>query len=199
MKSELDRTRAARQAAEAALVRVVHHYGARPEFVVLGELAGLLRSELDFERRMIRVRCNYNFKLKKDLGRTKNRQIQSIPMNDAVYAVLKEHRLKSPGAEIFPKELLSDAAHRLPSLCQKVDIKPLRFHDLRHTFASCLAMAGVDLRTIQELMRHKSIQMTMRYAHLHPEHLKGKTDVLCGTISAQSIKKSSAAETAKLM
>ena len=38
MKSELDRTRAARRAAEAALVRVVHHYGARPEFVVLGGL-----------------------------------------------------------------------------------------------------------------------------------------------------------------
>ena len=48
-------------------------------------------------------------------------------------------------------------------------------------------------------MRHKSIQMTMSYAHLHPEHIKGKTDVLCGTILAQSIKKSSEAFTSELM
>ena len=41
---------------------------------------------------------------------------------------------------------------------------------LRHTFASRLAMAGVDLRTLAELMGHKTIQMTMRYAHLAPAH-----------------------------
>jgi hypothetical protein len=41
---------------------------------------------------------------------------------------------------------------------------------LRHTFASRLVMAGVDIRTVAELMGHKTIQMTMRYAHLAPEH-----------------------------
>jgi integrase len=176
------------------VVIVACHTGLR-----LGELGGLLRSELDFDRRMIRVRLNYSFKLKKELGKTKNRQIKEIPMNEAVYKVLKEHRLKSPTAEIFPKALLSNATHRFKSLCRKVDVKPLRFHDLRHTFASCLAMAGMDLRTIQELMRHKSIQMTMRYAHLHPEHLKGKTDVLCCTIPAQLTKKSPEAVTPGLI
>lgn len=46
-----------------------------------------------------------------------------------------------------------------------------RFHDLRHTFASYMAMQGEPIKTIQELMRHKSIASTLVYAHLSPDHL----------------------------
>jgi site-specific recombinase XerD len=52
-------------------------------------------------------------------------------------------------------------------------------HDLRHTFASRLVMAGVDIRTVQELMGHKSISMIMRYAHLSPQHRTGALEKLC--------------------
>ena len=50
-----------------------------------GELGGLKRSEMDFSRRMIRVRLNYNFKLQKLMTYTKNREIKEIPMNDVVF------------------------------------------------------------------------------------------------------------------
>ena len=44
------------------------------------------------------------------------------------------------------------------------------FYDLRHTFASRLVMAGVDFPTVQELMAHKDIMMTLRYTHFSSDH-----------------------------
>ena len=49
-------------------------------------------------------------------------------------------------------------------------IEDFRFHDLRHTFASPLVMSGVDIRTIQKLLGHASLTMTMRYSYLAPVH-----------------------------
>jgi integrase len=49
-------------------------------------------------------------------------------------------------------------------------IEGFHWHDLRHTFASRLVMAGVNLRGVQEALGHKSIAMTVRYSHLLPEY-----------------------------
>jgi len=57
----------------------------------------------------------------------------------------------------------------VPAL-ERTGIEDFHWHDLRHTFANRLVMAGVDLRTVQEVMGHKTITMTLRYAHLSETH-----------------------------
>lgn len=62
--------------------------------------------------------------------------------------------------------------------CRKAGILDFTWHCLRRTFASRLVMAGVPLRTVQELMGHKTIQMTIRYSHLSPGHMQEAVDKL---------------------
>ncbi|MEE8483247.1 MAG: tyrosine-type recombinase/integrase, partial [Nitrospinota bacterium] len=64
-------------------------------------------------------------------------------------------------------------------------IKDFRFHDLRHTFASHLVMAGVDITTIKELLGHKTISMTLRYAHLAPGHKRDAVEKLEGAFNGK--------------
>src|SRR5439155_24310829 len=61
----------------------------------------------------------------------------------------------------------------------------VNFHTLRHTFASWAVMRGVSLKELQELLGHSSLAMTMRYAHLAPEHLRAAVSRLEGLTNAQ--------------
>jgi integrase len=58
------------------------------------------------------------------------------------------------------------------------------WHDLRHTFASRCIMAGVDLRTLQQLLGHKTLQMVVRYTHLSQSHELAAVERLCETKEA---------------
>ncbi len=100
-----------------------------------------------------------------------------VPINDELRAILQALPSRLRSEWVFPsatgKTPLNpkNFDHRCfqPAL-KRAKISDFHWHDLRHTFASHLAMAGVDLRTVQELMGHQSIAMTQRYAHLSPEH-----------------------------
>lgn len=112
------------------------------------------------------------------LPRSKTEAPRTVALNDTALRVLRSmpRRLKCPW--VFPNETGKNHvdAHNfinrvfVPAV-RKAKITDFRWHDLRHTFASRLAMRGVELRTIGELMGHKTIQMTMRYAHLAPGYL----------------------------
>jgi integrase len=109
------------------------------------------------------------------LTETKNNDIRYIPLNDAalsalelardvaddsgyVFKAAKTSRDYSQGGKWFDRALV------------KAGITDFTWHCLRHTFASRLVMAGVDLRTVQQLTGHRSIQLTVRYSHLAPAH-----------------------------
>lgn len=164
------------------LVLVACHTGLR-----LGELAGLRWSDLDLARRKLRVVRGYDFKGREFTETTKGKKSADLPLNQVALDAFDRIGKWSHGSEVFPIRLFNSPCCYLKSLCEMTETQVIRFHDLRHTFASCLAMAGVDLMVIQKLMRHRSYQTTLVYAHLHPDHLVGATEILCsGTQTAHT-------------
>lgn len=130
------------------------------------------------------------------IPRAKHGEKRHIPMNPRVKEILRAmpSRMKSPW--VYPAKPVeekrgrraSEEAEHLtywsirPAFDRAVKVAGMgdfHWHDLRHSFASRLIMKGVDLRTVQELMGHKTILMTQRYAHLAPSHLQAAVDLLC--------------------
>lgn len=90
-------------------------------------------------------------------------------MNSVVRTILVERRALHPDVEhVFggkADKALTDIKHGFVTAVRRAKIVDFRFHDLRHTAATRMAEAGVDIRTIAEFLGHATIQMTMRYAH----------------------------------
>ncbi|MFC1833237.1 tyrosine-type recombinase/integrase [Thermodesulfobacteriota bacterium] len=139
-----------------------------------GEILRLQWQDVDFKRGKINV-------VSRDGGHTKNYESRSIPMNGSLRGALKKHprHLHSPYVFCNAKgEPFKDVDTSFANALKKSGVPHFRFHDLRHTFASWLVMGGVDIRTVQELLGHKDLRMTMRYAHLAPDHMRKAVEVL---------------------
>jgi integrase len=128
------------------------------------ELLSLSWQDVDFRRGVVTVRAGY----------AKNGEGRSVPLNDTLTMVLKSAKVSKINEEkVFcnqrgqPYRSFRTAFERA---VKQAGIADFTFHDLRHTFASRLVMAGVDLPTVKELMGHKHITMTLRYAHLSSDH-----------------------------
>lgn len=104
-------------------------------------------------------------------------------MNDTVAAVLQTLPRHLGSDFLFPGANGNMMAMAFKRACKRAGIADFHLHDLRHTFGSYLAMEGFNLRTIQQLLGHKDLRMTMRYAHLSAEHLQqavNRLDVVMG-------------------
>lgn len=101
---------------------------------------------------------------------SKNGQRREIPINASVDDVLSGLvRPINDSARVFADV---EVRHNFERACKRAGIYNFRFHDLRHAAASFMAMAGVDLMAIKQILGHKTIQMTARYSHLSPGHLR---------------------------
>lgn len=127
------------------------------------------------------------------LDKTKNSNRREIPINDTLRRTLQgiTRRLDVPYV-FFNRETgkpYKEIKHGFKSACRRAKIHDFHFHDLRHTFASHLIMAGVDITTVSRLLGHKSLTMTLRYSHLAPSHLVKAVSILDGVFTGKSIKK----------
>lgn len=160
-----------------------------------GELAGLHWADINFDRRLITVQRSFD-------GPTKADDVRYVPILDPILPVLREWRLLHPGTLVFTNRdggmfgpsarVFQEVLHRVleradfPRLKRKGRTdRYITFHDLRHTFASHWVMRGGDLFKLQKILGHKTVDMTMRYAHLTPDAFTGDFDRLGTTVPGQ--------------
>ncbi len=125
------------------------------------------------------------------LDKTKNRTRREIPINKTLKALLQNLLNNRPrryveknGAKdlMITEYVFADpetfkpygsVKHSFTSAVKDAGLKDFHFHDLRHTFASLAMMSGkIDIATLSKILGHKSLKMTMKYAHLAPAHLQ---------------------------
>jgi len=139
-------------------VLVLLHTGLRKS-----EFLGLRWRDVDFKAGVLTI------------PRSKNGERRHVPMTSSVRAILARRPRSLDGAAlVFPNSVGGHdrrwAEKTFPEAARAARIDNFRLHDTRHTFASRLAMEGVDLLTIKELGGWRSLSMVSRYAHLSPSH-----------------------------
>jgi integrase len=134
-----------------------------------GEILGLKWADVDLKRAVL------------TLHDTKNGEKREVYINEQVKTALIRMPRNAESPYVFcgsNGKPYHDIRKSFWTALRKSGIKEFHFHDLRHTFASQLVMAGIDLNTVRELLGHKDIRMTLRYSHLSSSHKKHAVDVL---------------------
>jgi integrase len=123
-----------------------------------GEILNMQWCNIDFNNRIIHILD------------TKSGDSREIPISDILYDVLKSIPKVSEYVFINPLTDLpyTDFKKSWHKVLNAAKIEGFCFHDLRHTFATRMVIAGVDFLTLMEILGHKDIKTTMRYAHVVP-------------------------------
>ena len=149
-----------------------------------GELCGLCWDMINFESRQIFVERSVDRYELKETTKSKKRRI--VPMNHVVYeALLELSKNKKSLQYVFtdknnnPANYMHLGDRFFRKAIKEADVKPIRFHDLRTTFASNFCMLGGDIFALSKILGHHSVLITQeRYAELHPDFLKREANII---------------------
>lgn len=138
----------------------------------MGEMWGLRWSDCDLDRGLITVRRSYRLAPKSGKPR-------AVPINPALLPVLRLWRKDCPKSDeglVFPSKhgcmRQKDHDYGFKKALDGAECHEVGFHGLRHTFASHFMMSGGNILTLQKLLGHSSVAVTMKYAHLAPDFMR---------------------------
>jgi len=122
-----------------------------------GEQFGLTWDRIDRSRGVIKLEI------------TKNGKRREVPMRQPVYNILAGMPGPREGKvwPHYPRRAFENAV-------KAAGLEGLHWHDLRHLFASWFMMRGGSLQALKEILGHSNITMTLKYAHLSPDHLRSE-------------------------
>jgi len=115
---------------------------------------------------------------------TKSGTPRSVPMSSEVHRIIAKRLVDNHhnSSYVFPSPKKHDSPNSFTrawkTALRSARIDNFRWHDLRHTSASYMIMAGISLRTVADVLGHSNISMTFKYAHLSPLHLSSALDSL---------------------
>jgi integrase len=140
-----------------------------------GEQFSITPDQIDFDQKYVY------------LSKTKNGSDRYVSLNSTALSTFRDLKAEHArrgfdhGATLFlswQHKPMADPRVWFSEACEEAKIVGVTWHTIRHTFASRLVMAGVGLKTLQELMGHKTIAMSARYAHLAPAHKLNALELL---------------------
>ncbi|MEO1944708.1 MAG: site-specific integrase [Candidatus Thioglobus sp.] len=139
-----------------------------------GELLSLEWNDIDFDRNLAHIKT------------TKNGEPKVLPLTEDVMIELEKFKAQEP-VLVFNSEIVTDKPfcfnNQWKRVLKEAEIEGFRFHDLRHTCASYLAQSGASLLEIADVLGHKQIQMTKRYAHLCIDHKQKLINSVLGNMT----------------
>lgn len=148
--------------------------------VRIGELLALDWSDIDFSEKLLTVRQAF---ARGRLGSTKSNKIRKLPLTDEVCKILSR-KAQRKGFIFAGKDngpLKAEHCRKMLKItCEKIGLRKIGWHTLRHAFASHLASNNVPMRAIQELLGHSNIITTMRYSHISHSTLRDAVRTLEG-------------------
>jgi integrase len=165
----------------ASIVVLALHSGMRR-----GEILALTWERVDFSRGVL------------VLDQTKNGRRREVPMSETVYGVLSEIRKAQAVDDVLPTHgpvfrhrrtgaRMHEINNGFAVVAREAKLADFRFHDLRHTCASWLVQDGASLQEVKEILGHRDLTMTLRYAHLAPGHLRSAVARLDNVFRVESV------------